>query len=407
MILQNSNGNLESSLALVNALVENEIVTDKVTQIISIDDNEVELDLPDTEQLRSVLAMYPEFTMEEQVVVNEVTGESEVVNEGSPMEITVESDVAPQSVEINGTDDSVIEETPQVDDITTPEVENQLNEVTIDDADVLEDIQYFDLPIDPTSVDDETAKLEDEISLNQFTMSKIEKKSVSRQQFNEETAGIAPEALQPQVEETEKKDLAEQEEIPGDGLSSVSGRIEAFAKKLNRKSFAEEYGADKLDQVVDDIKSLMEHYSDVDEKIKSFVTGEVPAGEIEAQVEEAAEVVTEGPEETATTVSEQFAEEPEVEEKPEEVVEQPEEQPEEEVQVEMFSEEEIAEAESKENEEETAEEVVEEPEEESEVEDPESEQFCRRVGKLFSAAYREDGVKSTKSAMIAAAGKRQ
>lgn len=436
MILQNSTNSLDSSIGIVNTLIDNGIITDKVTQIINIDDNEVELDLPITDQLLDVLAQYPNFKVLEQMEVNVDGAPIEEINNGDPEIVPVVE--APVAVE-NGVpviENPVVEtvEEPVIPEVSQEELydeaksaivsvpvvvaEDDMGDQPKDIVDSLQGkIEYFNIPkITSASENAKEVVDENEDDKTQLTMSKIEKKGVSRKQFNEETEGIAPEGMKPEVEATEEENLDDRDKIAtGQGLSSVSGKISAFAKHLKRKSFAEEFGSDKLDEVVEDIKSLMENYSDVDEKVSEIVgAGASVAEEVAKDVDEAKDVVAEGPESTAVKETKEFAEneadaekeakkedegsaeEDDKDKTDEREGEELDKKEDENEDIPMFSDDEITEAEAQ----------VEKADGDDDKEDVVIEEFSKRTNKLFSAAFRKDSVTETKAEMILAAGRR-
>lgn len=403
MLLRNKTNNLDASIAIVNTLVENGIITDKVSQVIGIDENEVELDIPITEDFINVMKDYPDFEVEEQVVVSETRALEGEVEDGPINEVVIpESDNEPKLAEQPVIATTIVD-VPATEDLSQEEIyddaaagltvnpeeqASELGDTASEIVDILDnnpDITYFNNP-EITSASENVKEVIEEQELNninQLSM-KLQKKNVSRKQFNEETQGIEPEVLAPEVEETEKENLDDRAKIAtGYGLSSISGKVKAFASKV-RKTFAEEYGVEELDQTIDGIKTLMDEYSDVREKLVAMA--KTFAEESDPEVDGEEEVI-----DTPETQEEVEAVEEEIPMFSEDETKEDEEKDEDEkAEIRLFSEEEIEKTEEKEN-------ADGEEETEEVTEDIDHEEFAERTCKVFSAAFKSDSVNAVKS----------
>lgn len=425
-----TNPDPDVSLALVDDLVKNKIITDRDEQILGIYDEEVQLEgIYPSEELTLVLAGYPDWkintdpsetdafkpeeglpdadkvgTVPDPTYKNEEEGE-ELIEDLKGIKLFPESEIT--FSEKSGERDN----------------NNNFNNKTMSKRKNFDDpaLNPEGVAIDATQTEVDVEQTQDDanydpagegfssVDVAPFTDEEIKRANdIEVESTDGEITVFSDEEIEEMADPDEVERLADEMELEETAFAERKKRLfsakrrlrKVNSRRIDRKTFAEELSESEKSAVIEDIVAILEDAPEIKDAVAEEVEGLVTEAAEEPEAEVTEEVV-ETPAETEETTVEPEPETP-AEEVTEEVTteEEPVETEEEELDVEAFSEEEIEGAPETEVEETV--EVTEEPAEEPEVtEEDEETNEGEEIGRVFCKAFSEDSVKNYRTQQLA------
>lgn len=423
-----TNPDPDVSLALVDDLVKNKIITDRDEQILGIYDEEVQLEgIYPSEELTLVLAEYPDWkistdpsetdafkpeeglpdadkvgTVPDPIYKNEEEGE-ELIEDLKGIKLFPESEItfsekSGERDNNNNFNNKTMSKRKNFDDpALNPEgVALDATQTEVDVEQTQDDANYDPAGEGFSSVD-----------VAPFTDEEIKRANdIEVESTDGEITVFSDEEIEKMADPDEVERLADEMELEETAFAERKKRLfsakrrlrKVNSRRIDRKTFAEELSESEKSAVIEDIVAILEDAPEIKDAVAEEVEGLVTEAAEEPETEVTEEVVETPAEEPVT--EEVTTEEPVVEEEVPATEEDPVETEEEELDVEAFSEEEIEGAPETEVEETV--EVTEEPAEEPEVtEEDEETNEGEEIGRVFCKAFSEDSVKNYRTQQLA------